>query len=302
MSKKSEQQGELPVKAIIFWSVILVIILTFFALLLIFRVKRVEVVGNCHYTDNAIESAVMGGPLSSNTLLLSTFNKHPSHEGADFIEDIAIDYVDRHTVRIRVVETKPIGAVLINGTYYYFNDSGTIIITSAIGENYGEVEETCDDGQPRDIYIIPIYEGLKIEDPEIGTAISTSNNHLFDMLKSISGMLNKNSIIPDKLIIENEETVTMICGTITVLLGKDDHMEDKLEELSGILPAAEGLTGTLHLEKFDGSQKRIIFDQAKDAAKSPEDELAAALAVAKANDEAAAQGAQPAEEGGDEGE
>ncbi|MDD6347254.1 MAG: hypothetical protein PUA52_04470 [Lachnospiraceae bacterium] len=263
--KKRRQKDALPVRAIVIWTTILCLLLAFFAGLLLFRVKRVEVTGNCHYTDNAVETAIISGPLTANTLFLRLFRHHPSTGDAAFIDSITVDYVDRHTIRVRVSEIKPVCCFEADGLYRYLDENGVICAVSAMPESTEMPDETCDDGQPRDIFIIPLVEGLPLDSEaayDTGEAVITENRSLFTMLGSISSMINKNGIIPDRLIIGEDGTVTMICGTITVLLGGDEHLEEKLGELGGILESAEGLSGTLHLENFDGSQNRIIFDKA----------------------------------------
>ena len=48
-------------------------------------------------------------------------------------------------------------------------------------------------------------------------------------------------------------------GRVTVLLGKDIYMEEKLSELKDLLPNLDGLSGTLHLEEYDSTKDSIIF-------------------------------------------
>jgi len=269
-AKKEKDPDALPVKAIAVFTVLAFVIMAFFALLVLFRVKRVEVTGNIHNTDHEIRDSIMVGPMSNNTLLLSLFNRHPKMENADFIDHISVEYLNRNSLRVRVSEKNAVGYLAFENAYWYFDENGIVTVMTTAPERrpysadeelpFGELDSKSD-GTPRETYIIPCVEGVMISDAQVGSVLAVSDPSIFATITSITGMINKNGIVPDRVVLMDDSTWTMICGTITVLLGKDEHLEDKIEELAGILPAAEGLSGVLHLENFDGTQNRIIFDK-----------------------------------------
>ncbi|MDO4477958.1 MAG: hypothetical protein Q4B73_02810 [Lachnospiraceae bacterium] len=108
---------------------------------------------------------------------------------------------------------------------------------------------------------IPLVKGLSVTHAAVGEVLAVSDPSIFRTLTVLTERINKHDIDPDYVQIEKDGTLTMVCGSITVLLGKDQHLEEKITELSGILPEAQGLSGVLHLESFDGTQNRIIFDR-----------------------------------------
>ena len=269
---KQKDPEALPVGAITLFTILALVIMAFFALLILFRVKKVEVTGNVHETDREVREMIMVGPMSNNTLLLSLFKHHPEAVDMPFIDRISLEYTGRNSVRIRVSEKSVIGYVAFEEAYWYFNEDGIVEVQSLTSEpvhstdtgevSAEEVDERSDD-TPRDEYIIPFIEGLTVTDAAVGSVLPVSDPSVFSTIASITGMINKNGIRPDRVTIQEDGTWTMTCGTIRVLLGKDEHLEDKIEELAGILPEAAGLSGTLHLENFDGTQNRIIFDKAE---------------------------------------
>ena len=276
MGKKTAAQKEkdpdaLPVRAITIFTILAFLIMAFFALLILFRVKKVEVTGNVHYTDREIRDMIMVGPMSNNTLLLSLFNRHPKTEGADFIDHVSVEYLGRNTLRIRVSEKSTVGYLAFENAYWYFDENGIVKVRTTVPEARPQAEgdelqaeevDSRSDDSPRDVYIIPYIEGVMISDAQVGSVLAVADPSVFSTITSITGMINKNGIRPDRVALMDDNTWTMTCGTITVLLGKDEYLEEKIEELTGILPEAEGLSGVLHLENFDGTQNRIIFDKA----------------------------------------
>ena len=271
--KKQKDPEALPVGAITIFTILALVIMVFFAMLFLFRVKKVEVTGNVHESDREIRDTIMVGPMSNNTLLLSLFKRNPEFGDNPFIDRVTLEYTGRNSVRIRVSEKSVIGYVAFEEAYWYFNEDGIVEVQSLTAEpahsadtdevSAEEVDERSDD-TPRDEYIIPYIEGLTVTDAAVGSVLPVSDPSVFSTIASITGMINKNGIWPDRVTIEEDGTWTMTCGTIKVLLGKDEHLEDKIEELAGILPQAGGLSGTLHLENFDGTQNRIIFDKAEE--------------------------------------
>lgn len=110
-------------------------------------------------------------------------------------------------------------------------------------------------------YYIPLVKGLSVTQPKVGEVLKVPKTWVFDALKSVTEIINKHDIDPDYVRFAEDGTVSLVVGSVTVKLGSDNHLEDKLEEMAAILPKTEGLSGILHLENFDGTQKRIIFDK-----------------------------------------
>ena len=84
---------------------------------------------------------------------------------------------------------------------------------------------------------------------------------MFSMLSSLKNIVNKNNIIPDAVMFDENGNLLLTYGEAQVNLGSGSYLEARLEELTGILPSLSGLSGILHLENYDGSQNRLIFDK-----------------------------------------
>ncbi|MCI1721551.1 MAG: FtsQ-type POTRA domain-containing protein [Lachnospiraceae bacterium] len=108
---------------------------------------------------------------------------------------------------------------------------------------------------------IPLIEGLVFSEAAVGETLPVADPGVFKTIASLKNIVNKNNIPPDRVIFAEDGTLSLVYGQASVLLGADENLEAKLEELTGILPKMTDLSGTLHLENFDGTQDRVIFDK-----------------------------------------
>ena len=85
-------------------------------------------------------------------------------------------------------------------------------------------------------------------------------------------MINKYSISPDAVEFDEEMNISLVYDGVTVNLGPDKLMEEKLSRVAAILPSIEGKQGILHMEDYDGSSDNIVFSQTILAAEEIEEE------------------------------
>ena len=251
--KKKERMPHF--RAIVVLTVVAALLLVFFLLVFLFRTRTVEVTGNNHETDAEVEEAIMTGPLSGNTLVLATILSHPTVTDMPFVESVTISATGRDSVRIEVTELPAVAYLAFGDRFYYFDGTGKVLLETYEGEQKAE-EKTGGE----EFHVIPCLEGLNVEEVTVGETLKAEDASVFSRVSELTNLLNKYEIDCDKLVLEEDSTWTLVIDKIKVKLGSEDHMDEKLLELTGILPEAQGLAGTLHLENFDGTQTRIIFD------------------------------------------
>lgn len=104
--------------------VIMIAVLTF---LILFFPSNIEVTGNSRYSEREIESMVMRGPFSWNTLLMSGLHGHINMEDVPFMQSVDVEYLNCNTLRIHVSEKYPVGYVEYEGSAYYFDKEGMVL-------------------------------------------------------------------------------------------------------------------------------------------------------------------------------
>lgn len=400
MSKTKYEQGvDRRHRGLVITVIISAFFLAILIFLFIFRITKVEISGNHHYTDQEIENMVFQGPLSQNSVFLSLTNQHKKIKSADFIDTLTVDMESPRTIRIEVIEKKLVGYVQYDNAYWYFDKDGMVLVRSdknesdyaslmagqsavtteisvqsaaagtavitpeaitidagtgdiitpvpaedssviqpqetvssadsAGSESGGQdsmadsqaasdsaadssaLESTADSAsasdstaassaasvspsaasdasqktesavdsaetsknesgssgngvtpsEKEDFDYIPFVEGLTFSSAAIGEILPVADPNVFSVLSSLKNIINKNQIIPDGVDFSEDGNLLLTYGTAQVNLGTGDHLEVRLEELTGILPSLQGLSGILHLENFDGTQERLIFDK-----------------------------------------
>ena len=91
-------------------------------------------------------------------------------------------------------------------------------------------------------------EKLPIEDTVLNTAVA------------LSTIFAKNDNTPDHIQFDEKGSISLLYGDITVQLGRDQFLEDKMTRVIAILPQLSGQKGILHLENVTDSVKTITFE------------------------------------------
>ena len=108
-----------------------------------------------------------------------------------------------------------------------------------------------------------LVEGLDIhiEEVELGMTLAVEDESVFQSIREVITLLKEQGLSPDRLVVE-EGNISLYFGGITVLLGSRSFSE-RLIQVSPIFEKLEaqhpGVTGVLHLERFELSDGTIRF-------------------------------------------
>lgn len=240
----------------------------------LFHIKKVTVEGNIHYTEEEIKAMIMGDAFSENSILFTLKNGTQEMEDVPFLESIRVEMIARDEVRLMVTEKSIVGYLEYNGAYWYFDRNGIVVekteepamtaeerIAAEAAQN---TEEGIVLGEEMPVKnFVPLVEGdgFRFEKMVLNHKLDISDPGIFNALSSINQMINKDNIPPDKVIYDADSNITLIYGDIEVWLGKDEHLEEKMNTLASIMQEMDGLSGILHLEEYDSSRSGVIFEK-----------------------------------------
>ena len=71
--------------------------------------------------------------------------------------------------------------------------------------------------------------------------------------------IGKYKVPVDQIYMEEDGTALLLSGDITVDLYDNENIDVKIPELTGILKALKGKSGTVNMEYFDENQKITLF-------------------------------------------
>ena len=175
-------------------------------------------------------------------MILWLLNRKIDISSEPLLSGIRLSIENPQKVVVHVREQQLVAAVKNNDQYSYVNEKGRIILT-----------------QDDKIQDIPMMDGIQIKSAENGDVLTAADDTVLDSILNIAALLNEDEITADTIGITSDGGYDLVMGKVTVLLGKDIYMEEKLSELKDLLPNLDGLSGTLHLEEYDSTKDSFIF-------------------------------------------
>lgn len=234
------------IKQKIIMSVAVVLLVAFAALaflLLHYRVTNVEVIGNNHYSEQEIKDMVLKGNALDNSLLLSVKYRNKSIRDIPFIESMDVEVIGADSIRIMVYEKSLAGCVTYLGKYMYFDREGIVV------ESAQEITDGVPEITGLQFGYVQLYERLPVEDESI-----------FKEILNLTQLLDKYEISADKIYFDPDMKVTLYFGDARVRLGSGSRMDEKIMQLSVMVPAIEGKSGVLDMTDFSENTKSLTFE------------------------------------------
>ena len=233
------------IRWIVFLSIILFAALVWFFCITVCTVSDVEIEGNVLYDDESIRQWVQNDRYSWNTLYVYFKYRFKKTEAVPFIDTMTVDLRGPRKLSVLVYEKGPIGYLVdeTNGQNIYFDKDGFVIEIS-----------------PRQIEGVPQISGLSCENAVAYEKLDLSEKTLRTLL-TLTQNLEKYHLRADGIQYDGSGNMNVTFGPITVNLGSEDNMTEKLVRLEKILPQIEGMSGTLHLETWTEDTTDVTFER-----------------------------------------
>ena len=210
-----------------------------------FQVKTVEVIGNDHYTEDELKEKILKGSMTSNAILAPLFYSKNAAEELPYIESFNVRRSGRNKLIISVKEKSVVGCIPYLDSYVYFDSNGYFVE----GSKTRDTKVAFFDGiQPKKVVM---EEKLPIKETVLNTAVA------------LSTIFAKNDMVPDHIMFDDSYEISLLYGDITVQLGKDEYLEDKMTRAIAILPQLEGQKGILHMENISRNSETVTLGQRK---------------------------------------
>ena len=210
-------------------------------------VTEVKVTGNTLHSQEEITDIVCQGPLGlgRNSLYLAWKYHDRAVEGVPFVEKMTVKITSPHAIEIRVVEKVLAGYVDYLGDYMYFTRDGTVV----------EASTQKVDG-------VPEVTGLKFSHIILGRKLPVADAGVFDRILDITQLLSKYSLTIEKIYFDASSNMTLFYGKVRINFGQDVYTEEKVANLSQILPDLAGKSGSIDMSDFTPDTTSISFQEA----------------------------------------
>lgn len=238
----------------IFLGVVLCFAVIFAVIIWANQIKSVEVEGNEYYSEQEIKDLIINTPLEKNAWYLYWKYKYGTVEQIPFIDTIEINVTGNGSVKITVYEKGITGMVAYLDNYIYFDKDG--ILVESIKANSIDTGEA-----PEKIKSIPEITGLKFDNLTLHEKLPVKDENVFDVILTLTQMLKKNELSPDKIHFNKNSEITLSFGEAKVSLGTDENLAEKIIRLNALADKLYGRKGILHMENFNEDTKNITFEE-----------------------------------------
>lgn len=211
----------------------------------VFRIQRLEVVGNQRTSSDQIRQDLIYDFKSRNTLYFCWKYKTAGTDSrAPYLSSIKAKFVSPRTVQLQVQEKQLIGCIQYSGLYYYFDRTGLVL----------DSPETRYD-------TIPLVTGVSMEKPEMYQKLPIGNAALLNTVLSISQLMLDSALEPESIAFDENQSISLQIGTVKVELGQDEYLEEKVANLGTIYEQVKNQQGTLNMTAFTGKNETITFSR-----------------------------------------
>jgi len=243
MNKKAQRKSNNVLMRLCYriFSLVLILGIPILFLVYTFSLKNITVIGLTHYTEDEIKKAIIQDTTDSNTILLYLKYKYFKDIKLPFVEKMEFELINRNTIKIQVYEKMVSGCVEFMGEYLYFDKDG-IIVESA--------------SQP--LEDIPLVLGLNFNKIILNEKLEVQKEELFDVILNLTQLIKEYELDVTTIYFDNNLEVTIDCGDIKILLGKQVTYDEALSELKNILLKANGMKLTIDMRDYVKGKDTII--------------------------------------------
>ena len=225
----------------------------------VFQIRSIDVKGNERFSAEQIRDDLIYDFKTRNTLYFSwKYRSEAPAADAPYLKSVQAVMLSPTSVRIIVRESPVVGRVQYEEKNVYYDSDGVV----------QEISDTIHAG-------IPLVTGVEIEQPQLYQKLVTKNASLLRTVLNITQLLVTNELIPDSVTFDANRNMILRFGPVTVNLGQDEYLEEKIANLVSIYPQVEGEAGTLNMEGFTGRNEAITFKADSAEETTAETELAA---------------------------
>lgn len=209
-----------------------------------YHVENVQVMASSHYSPEEVREMVLRGPLASNSVLAPLLYSSDDAGDVPFVQGFRVTRLNRSTIAVSVMEKQTVGCIPYLDSYIYFDRSGVFIESSTVRDKE-----------------VPYFDGIQVGYVVKGEKLPIKGTTVLNTAVALATIFQKNQMIPDHIQFDQNYQISLLYGDITVQLGKDQYLEDKMARVLSILPMLEGEKGILHMENITENVKTVTFER-----------------------------------------
>ena len=107
---------------------------------------------------------------------------------------------------------------------------------------------------------VPEITGLNFGSVQLYKKLPVENEDIFKEIMNLTQLLEKYEIAADKIYFDLNMNVTLYFGQARVRLGNGNRIDEKIMQLSAIVPSIEGKKGQLDMSELNENTKTLTFE------------------------------------------
>lgn len=207
-----------------------------------FNVRHIEVRGNKQFSDVEISEHILSDRYCRYAPYIYLKYKLFKPKVMPFVADMDVKLTGLDTVRVDVKE-KPIVAYAEHMESHLFFDCDGMIVESS----------------DRTIPGIVRVEGLNFKSYKLYERPKLDNPVILDSLNGIVRKINKYDLKPTSLEINKRGEINLKFRELTVRLGMDEALDEKLSRVASIIPMLNDKKGILKLNAYRKTGDSIVY-------------------------------------------
>ena len=208
--------------------------------------KEVKVKGNIYYTDDKLKDELKKYYVKGNTILTYLRLKYDKSITIPFVDEIDVDLTGLHSIVIDTTEKEVVGCLPFMGEFICFDKDGIMV---------GSIPTEKDN--------IPVVTGIIYDTAVFNKPIAAKNAEVFELTLNITQLIKKYGLEINRIEFGDNLSIKLYEKDVKILLGRRKHFDEQISNLVEILPKTKGMKGTLHMEDFSETNKRVIFEADK---------------------------------------
>ena len=233
-------------KIIVIFTIFFVLVLIAAGIVVVSSLEGVRVKGNTYYTEDKLKKELQKYYVGDNTILTYLRLKYDKEITIPFVDEIEVELTGLHSLTVAITEKDVLGCLPYMGEFICFDKDGIMV---------GSIINKRDN--------VPVVSGISYASAVFNKPISTKNDEVFELTLNLTQIIKKYKLDIDRIEFDKNLSIKLYNGNVKILLGKRKHFDEQISNLTEILPKTKGLKGTLHMEDFSESKKRVIFDADK---------------------------------------
>ncbi len=207
-----------------------------------FQIQSFTVKGNERFTGEEIVTGVFPGDKPPHTIVVWLRSLLHREQNVPFLDHYEVSLHGMREAVITVRELEIIGCLDYAGTYLYFSKTGALLKQ--------QLEKEDD---------IPLYTGILPKTVIKYHQIETDRAGIFQTINQLAQLLKQYNLPIEQVHIDLDNQVTLYFADVTVKLGGEAYIEEKITELYGMYENLAEMSGTLDLSTYDPDADRQEF-------------------------------------------